>query len=197
MSSPPLVCQSDTVGVAHALVFYGFWVLFAATVVVFFHHTVGVRVMQGAFYLGFQSLTVDLFGGLVLLAPAAFLVFRQPDLGTTLVFLAIFVGISFIAGARPWQLATLAGLGIAMLPVAWSLMKDYQRARLVSFLDPYADPLNSGWNQRLESAGSRYTQKSMSSRSPSTTRPSSASWERPSAFRSCQKRKPEASTLSS
>ena len=53
-------------GVAHALVFYGWCVLFAATVVVFFHHTLGVRIMQGAFYLVFQSLVVDLFGALVL-----------------------------------------------------------------------------------------------------------------------------------
>ena len=99
---------------------------------------------------------LTLLGGLVLLGPPAFLVFRQPDLGTTLVFLAIFVGVSFIAGARPWQLATLAGIGIAALPVVWTLMKDYQRARLVSFLDPYADPLGTGWNiiQSLIAVGS-------------------------------------------
>jgi rod shape determining protein RodA len=97
-----------------------------------------------------------LIGGLVLLGPPAYLVFRQPDLGTTLVFLAIFVGVAFIAGARPWQLATLAGIGIAALPVVWTLMKDYQRARLVSFLDPYSDPLGSGWNiiQSLIAVGS-------------------------------------------
>ncbi len=97
-----------------------------------------------------------LLGGLVLLAPPAYLVFRQPDLGTTLVFLAGFVGVSFIAGARPWQLATLAAIVIAGLPVAWTMMKDYQRARLLSFLDPYADPLGSGWNiiQSLIAVGS-------------------------------------------
>ena len=99
---------------------------------------------------------LTLVGGLVLLGPPAYLVFRQPDLGTTLVFLAIFVGVSFIAGARPWQLATLAGIGIAALPVVWTLMKDYQRSRLVCFLDPYADPLGCGWNiiQSLIAVGS-------------------------------------------
>src|SRR5438093_2215671 len=97
-----------------------------------------------------------LLGGLILLGPPAFLVFRQPDLGTTLVFLAVFVGISFVAGARPWQLATLAGIAIAALPAAWTVLKDYQRARLTSFLDPYADPLGSGWNiiQSLIAVGS-------------------------------------------
>ena len=97
-----------------------------------------------------------LLGGLVLLGPPAYLVYRQPDLGTTLVFLASFVGVAFIAGARPWQLASLAGIAIAITPVVWSFLKDYQRARLVSFLDPYADPLGTGWNiiQSLIAVGS-------------------------------------------
>jgi rod shape determining protein RodA len=99
---------------------------------------------------------LTLVGGLVLLGPPAYLVFRQPDLGTTLVFLAIFVGVAFIAGARPWQLATLAGIGIAAMPVVWLLLKDYQRSRLVCFLDPYGDPLGCGWNiiQSLIAVGS-------------------------------------------
>ncbi len=97
-----------------------------------------------------------LLGGLALLSPAAFLVYRQPDLGTTLVFLAVFVGIAFLAGARPWQLSALAGSVIAGLPVVWLVLKDYQRDRLISFLDPYADPLGSGWNiiQSLIAVGS-------------------------------------------
>ena len=53
-------------GMAHALFFYGFWVLFAATVVVFLDHDLGIPLMQGAFYLVFQSLIVDLFGLFVL-----------------------------------------------------------------------------------------------------------------------------------
>jgi Fe-S oxidoreductase/nitrate reductase gamma subunit len=53
-------------GIAHALVFYGFWVLFAATVVVFLDHDLGLPIMEGAFYLVFQSLVVDLFGAFVL-----------------------------------------------------------------------------------------------------------------------------------
>ncbi len=53
-------------GAMHALVFYGFAVLFAATVVVLLHHDLGVSVMRGDFYLYFQSLAVDLFGLLAL-----------------------------------------------------------------------------------------------------------------------------------
>ena len=54
-------------GFMHALIFYGWWVLFGATCVVFIDHDLGLRIMQGAFYLVFQSLIVDLFGALVLL----------------------------------------------------------------------------------------------------------------------------------
>ena len=60
------VLRKRASGIAHALVFYGFWVLFAATVVVFLDHDFGLPVMEGAFYLVFQSLVVDLFGAFVL-----------------------------------------------------------------------------------------------------------------------------------
>jgi ferredoxin/nitrate reductase gamma subunit len=49
-------------GVMHALLFFGFVVLFAATAVVMIHHDLGVPIMQGRFYLYFQSLTVNAFG---------------------------------------------------------------------------------------------------------------------------------------
>jgi Fe-S oxidoreductase/nitrate reductase gamma subunit len=60
------VLRKRAPGIAHALVFYGFWILFAATAVVFLDHDLGIPVMQGAFYLVFQSLVVDLFGAFVL-----------------------------------------------------------------------------------------------------------------------------------
>jgi len=94
--------------------------------------------------------------GLLLLVPAVFLVYRQPDLGTSLVFIAIFFGIAFLAGARTWQLTALAAVGAAAFPVIWALLKDYQRARLGAFLNPYADPQGAGWNiiQSLIAVGS-------------------------------------------
>jgi rod shape determining protein RodA len=94
--------------------------------------------------------------GLALLAPAVFLVYRQPDLGTSLVFIAIFFGIAFLAGARMWQLVGLVAIAGASFPLIWGLLKDYQRARLSAFLDPYADPQGAGWNiiQSLIAVGS-------------------------------------------
>jgi rod shape determining protein RodA len=94
--------------------------------------------------------------GLALLAPAVYLVYRQPDLGTSLVFIAIFFGIAFLAGARIWQLTALAAIAVASFPIIWALLKDYQRARLGAFLNPYSDPQGAGWNiiQSLIAVGS-------------------------------------------
>ena len=97
-----------------------------------------------------------LLGGLALLTPAVWLVYRQPDLGTSLVFVAIFFGIAFMAGARLWQLVGVAAVGAAALPLLWAFLKPYQQARLAAFLDPYADPQGAGWNiiQSLIAVGS-------------------------------------------
>src|SRR5207245_8880960 len=94
--------------------------------------------------------------GLALLAPAVLLVYRQPDLGTSLVFIAIFFGIAFLAGARIWQLVALVAIATASFPLVLALLKDYQRARLSAFLVPYSDPQGAGWNiiQSLIAVGS-------------------------------------------
>ncbi len=95
-------------------------------------------------------------GALLLLAPAFALVYRQPDLGTSLVFVGIFFGMAYLAGARPWQLASLVAAGLAGFPLIWGILQGYQKARLTAFLDPYADPQGAGWNiiQSLIAIGS-------------------------------------------
>jgi rod shape determining protein RodA len=95
-------------------------------------------------------------GALILLGPAFALVYRQPDLGTSLVFVGIFFGMAYLAGARPWQLASLVAVGIASFPLIWGFLQGYQKSRLTAFLDPYADPQGAGWNiiQSLIAIGS-------------------------------------------
>ena len=95
-------------------------------------------------------------GALVLLAPAFALVYRQPDLGTSLVFVGIFFGMAYLAGARPWQLASLVAVGLAGFPLIWGVLQGYQKARLTAFLNPYDDPQGAGWNiiQSLIAIGS-------------------------------------------
>jgi rod shape determining protein RodA len=97
-----------------------------------------------------------LAGALALLAVPVALVYKQPDLGTSLVFLGMFFGIAFIAGARLWQLTAIAAAGLAAMPAIWASLKPYQQARLTVFMDPSKDPQGAGWNiiQSLIAVGS-------------------------------------------
>jgi rod shape determining protein RodA len=89
-------------------------------------------------------------GAGVLTVPPFVLVLIQPDLGTSLVFLAIMVGTLFLSGASVrWMVFGLSGALIA-LPIIWSLLKDYQQQRVLSFLDPTSDQSGAGW-QALQS----------------------------------------------
>ena len=74
------------------------------------------------------------------------LIARQPDLGT-----ALLVGVSgiftlYLAGLRWRVLFGFAGVAAAAAPVLWLVMKEYQRDRVRTFLNPEADPLGHGWN---------------------------------------------------
>ena len=75
------------------------------------------------------------------------LVLKQPDLGTSLVFMAIFVGM-IIACGMPWKFFIgMIIAGLASFPFLWKfVLKDYQKMRLTVFLDPNVDPLGSGYH---------------------------------------------------
>ena len=90
------------------------------------------------------SLSTAVGAGL-LIGPPFLLVLVQPDLGTSLVFAAILLGMLFMTGVRLRWLALGAAMVVAAAPVIWSVLADYQRRRLLSFLDPTADPLGSGF----------------------------------------------------
>ena len=90
-------------------------------------------------------------GAVLLTAPPLALVLIQPDLGTSLVLGAILAGTLFMAGASIRWLAAGTVLLVALLPVIWTyVLQDYQKQRLISFLDPAADPSGSGF-QLLQS----------------------------------------------
>ncbi len=84
-------------------------------------------------------------GLLAVVAIPTGLIIDQPDLGTALVMLAIFVVMVFAAGAPARVLAVLAGGAAGAAPVLWGLLRDYQRTRLMVFLDPGIDPLGAGY----------------------------------------------------
>ena len=93
---------------------------------------------------GAQRLSV-IVGAVALIVVPVVLIGFQPDLGTAVIIAVAGAGLLFIAGMS-WRLvACFAAVGIASLPFGWFLMKDYQRERVVSFLDPEKNPLGAGY----------------------------------------------------
>lgn len=83
---------------------------------------------------------------LVLIAVPFALIMKQPDLGTSLLIGASGVFVLLFSGIY-WRWIFLAlGVGAASLPGLWMIMKDYQKQRVLTFLDPESDPLGAGWN---------------------------------------------------
>ncbi len=82
-------------------------------------------------------------GGLVGLL--TLLVMRQPDLGTALTYLPILAAGVFMAGLRWKHWVAICLVGLLVLPLGWMLLKDYQKERLTTFLDPGRDPLGAGY----------------------------------------------------
>jgi rod shape determining protein RodA len=94
---------------------------------------------------GLDSFTTIVGAGVLVIPPLA-LVMLQPDLGTSLVFAAILVGMLWMSGASLKWLGVMAAAVIAMIPIAWTyLLRDYQKERLTSFLNPKPDITDSGY----------------------------------------------------
>ncbi|MGH9465064.1 MAG: rod shape-determining protein RodA [Thermoanaerobaculia bacterium] len=74
------------------------------------------------------------------------LIVKQPDLGTALLLFPVTVALLVGAGARLRLLSGLVLAGVSALPLAWFAMKDYQRERIMVYLDPFRDPLGSAYN---------------------------------------------------
>jgi len=75
-----------------------------------------------------------------------FLVFKQPDLGTSLVYLAILIMMLFAAGVKIKYLVTIFFIALSSVPILWFFLKEYQKRRLILFLNPNLDPLGGGYN---------------------------------------------------
>lgn len=77
------------------------------------------------------------------------LIASQPDLGTALVLLTIWLGMTLMAGARLSHLSLILLIGVTLFAVLWHsghVIKDYQKNRLQVFLNPAADPLDTGYH---------------------------------------------------
>ena len=101
-------------------------------------------------YLASRQARLDslraILGACVLVGPPLILVMLQPDLGTSLVFAAILAGMLWMSGASLVWLGALAAGVVAMIPIAWNyILRDYQKERLTSFLNPTPDITGSGY----------------------------------------------------
>ncbi|MBN9086037.1 MAG: rod shape-determining protein RodA [Reyranella sp.] len=81
----------------------------------------------------------------IILAPVG-LVMVQPDLGTAMMVLLGGAALLFVAGVRLWMFLGAVVAAIGCLPFAWSFMHEYQRKRVLTFLDPDRDPLGAGYH---------------------------------------------------
>ncbi|MDX2478508.1 MAG: FtsW/RodA/SpoVE family cell cycle protein, partial [Gammaproteobacteria bacterium] len=91
------------------------------------------------------TLPTVILGFVVVVIPAA-LVIKQPDLGTAILIAASGIVVIFFAGMSWRIIAMLAGLLAAAAPLAWYLIHDYQRQRILTLFDPWSDPLGAGYH---------------------------------------------------
>jgi len=81
----------------------------------------------------------------MVLAPVG-LVLLQPNLGTALLLIMASGAMFFVGGVRWWKFVIVIAIAAAVMPIAWHHLHDYQRARLMTFINPGADPLGAGYN---------------------------------------------------
>ncbi|MFQ6018415.1 MAG: rod shape-determining protein RodA [Kiloniellaceae bacterium] len=102
----------------------------------YFHGAVAEGIARPAYLLVPLGLT---------LAPAG-LVLKQPDLGTAVMLLLVGAAVFFCAGVRLRTFAVVGFLGLSAIPIAWQFLHDYQRRRVLTFLNPESDPLGAGYH---------------------------------------------------
>lgn len=91
---------------------------------------------------GFKHIAISL----VLIFVPVVMIMKQPDLGTSLLIGASGVFVLLLSGIYWRYIFGALAVAAAGLPGLWMVMKDYQKQRVLTFLDPESDPLGSGWN---------------------------------------------------
>lgn len=74
------------------------------------------------------------------------LIIKQPDMGTAVITFLIFASMVIFAKVRLKLVIGITAISLPLIPIAWRFLKDYQKARLMSFLDPTLDPLGTGYH---------------------------------------------------
>ena len=82
---------------------------------------------------------------ILVILPAAIII-RQPDLGTAITLLCTSMIIFFLSGVKIWKFLTSFVIVTAACPIIWKYLHEYQKKRILVFINPESDPLGSGYN---------------------------------------------------
>lgn len=111
---------------------------------------IALVLMLARYFQGLRDKECDRMHRLLLpiigVAVPALLIIKQPDLGTGLVVLLVSSLIFFAAGVGARKFILAAVTAFAFLPIIWHMMYDYQKRRILMFLDPVQDRLGAGYN---------------------------------------------------
>ncbi|MGI4776436.1 MAG: FtsW/RodA/SpoVE family cell cycle protein, partial [Janthinobacterium lividum] len=102
----------------------------------FFHH------MKTEDFTKTSKIFVALFAVII----PVILIIKQPDLGTGLILLIVAIIMFFSSGIQVWKFIVFATGVVFCLPIIWHMMYEYQRKRVLMFLNPEQDPLGAGYN---------------------------------------------------
>ena len=103
------------------------------------------KYFQGCNLQKIESIKGIIIPTVMALFPAT-LIILQPDLGTSLMVLFTTMAIFFVVGVQWWKFALLGVGGLITAPIAWHFMHQYQKNRVLTFLDPERDPLGTGYH---------------------------------------------------
>lgn len=106
--------------------------------------------MMIAWYISRYNLppkSKEVIVGFILVGIPTLLIAKQPDLGTSLLIASSGIFALFLAGMRWKLILIIAGIGSAFAPIMWFfLMQEYQKRRVITFMNPESDPLGSGYH---------------------------------------------------
>lgn len=102
--------------------------------------------MLAKFWSDRRATWLNILKSLLWVAPFFILVFRQPDLGSALTLIAIWLGMLFVSHVSVKKMLILGVIALIIIPASWLFLHDYQKARVLSFIAPESDPLGRGYN---------------------------------------------------
>lgn len=102
--------------------------------------------LLGLFWARHSVTWTNVFKSLIWVLPILILIFKQPDLGTALTMVAIWMGVIFATRPSLKKMIALILIGVLIIPSTWFFLHDYQRQRIIGFLHPESDSLGRGYN---------------------------------------------------